>query len=89
MQRGVWGNFPRYNTEISAGRQSKEVAKPLPLLLSPASTPPVRRPRQRPLPDQRSRESEVVLRFRCTVESGQRVEAEAEAEAEDGVMKTC
>ena len=60
LQRGVWGNFPRYNPEISAARKSKEVAKPLPLLLPPASTPPVRRPRQRPLLNQRTRRTSAT-----------------------------
>ena len=60
LQRGVWGNFPRYNPEISAGRESKEVAKPLPLLLPPASTPPVRRPRQRPLLGQWARRTSAT-----------------------------
>ena len=39
---------PDTTPKILAVRKSKEVAKPLPLLLSPVSTPPVRRPRQRP-----------------------------------------
>ena len=34
--------------------------KPLPLLLSPASTPPVRRPRQRPLLNQRTRRTSAT-----------------------------
>ena len=60
LQRGVWGNFPRYTPEISAGRKSKEVAKPLPLLLSPASTRPVSRPRQRPLLNQWARRTSAT-----------------------------
>ena len=46
--RGL-GKLPQIQPrKSSADRRAKEVAKPLPLLLSPASTPPVRRPRQRP-----------------------------------------
>ena len=57
--RGL-GKLPQIHTEISAGRKSKEVAKPLPLLLPPASTPPVRRPRQRPLLNQRTRRTSAT-----------------------------
>ena len=51
---------PDTTPKSSAGRKSKEVAKPLPLLLSPASTPPVRRPRQRPLLNQRTRRTSTT-----------------------------
>ena len=58
--RGL-GKLPQINPlKSSAVRKSKDIAKPLPLLLSPASTPPVRRPRQRPLPNQRTRRTSAT-----------------------------
>ena len=47
----VWGNLHLHLTPTPT---------PLPLLLSPASTPPVRRPRQRPLPNQRTRRTSAT-----------------------------
>ena len=59
-KRGL-GKLPQIQPpKSSPDRKSKEVAKPLPLLLSPASTPPVRRPRQRPLLDQWTRRTSAT-----------------------------
>ena len=60
LQEGSGETSPDTTPKSSADRRAKEVAKPLPLLLPPASTPPVRRPRQRPLLNQWARRTSAT-----------------------------